>query len=49
MYDDEDEPYDYLCNDTSCAWRRARVTTVRTVLDEPTYAEIAAEKRSADL
>lgn len=24
-YDDDGEPYDYLCNDTCCPWRRARV------------------------
>lgn len=49
LYDDADEPYDYLCNDTSCAWRLGRLTTVRTVLDEPTFAEIAAENRRDDL
>lgn len=26
FYDDPDEPYDPLCNDTACAWRKARQT-----------------------
>jgi hypothetical protein len=24
MYDDPDEPFDPLCNDTACVWREAR-------------------------
>lgn len=25
MYDDPDEPWDYLCNDSACVWLQARL------------------------
>jgi hypothetical protein len=28
-YDDSGDPADYLCNDTACPWRRARVEAKR--------------------
>jgi hypothetical protein len=38
LYDDPDEPYDYLCNDESCPWRRARVESRDPAVDAPPLA-----------
>lgn len=34
-YDDEDEPDDFLCNDTACPWREARVRSRDPAIDVP--------------
>lgn len=38
-YDDDDEPDDFLCNDTSCVWREARVRSRDPAVDPSSLME----------
>jgi hypothetical protein len=48
--DSYDDPYDWTpCDKPGCTCQVPAMVTARTVLDEPSHEQIAAEKRRADV